>query len=133
MSTIYQGASEALEGLHFITGFEEILGILLKQTEFSKNSRTLKQASFDLHNVMPYSESRHLKLNFQANNNPGRVTGVNLADITCDTTSRLRLMTAVDTFSHLCQGCCALIGRHQVTRALIGRTHGGDLIGRLHY
>ena len=50
MSTIYQGASEAS---HFITGFEEKSRILLEQTEFTKTSRTFKQASFDLYNVVP--------------------------------------------------------------------------------
>ena len=62
-----------------------------------------------------------------------RVTSVNLADITCDTTSRLRLMTAGDTFSCLCQQRGFLIGRQHVSRLLIGREHGGELIGRLHY
>ena len=56
-----------------------------------------------------------------------------LADITCDTTSRLRVMTAGDTFYRLCQQCCAPIGREDSLSVPIGREYGGDLIGRLHY
>ena len=39
MSTIYRGAWDAARGTHFIAAFLEIEQILLKQAEFTKNSR----------------------------------------------------------------------------------------------